>query len=99
MKTRTKVIAAIVFLDFLALNLYAAWASGLGGFVDYLGEMGPWGMVLGADLVIALTMVVAWMWRDARKKGRNPLGFTILTIATGSLGPLLYLLTGKDARA
>lgn len=50
-----------------------------------------------ADLVIALTLVMVWMWKDARATGRNAWPWIIATLALGSFGPLVYLLTRKSA--
>ena len=44
-----------------------------------------------ADLVIALTLVMTWIWRDARSRGRSPVPWIAATLALGSFGPLLYL--------
>lgn len=43
------------------------------------------------DLTIALSLVLLWLWQDARKQGISPLPYVILTLALGSIGPLLYL--------
>jgi hypothetical protein len=43
------------------------------------------------DLTIALSLVLLWMWQDARKQGISPLPYVILTLTLGSIGPLLYL--------
>lgn len=51
------------------------------------------------DLTIALTLVLVWLWRDARALGRNPVPWVVLTLAAGSFGPLLYLLTRRDRGA
>jgi hypothetical protein len=51
-----------------------------------------------ADLVIALTLVMIWLWRDARTGGRNPWPWIGLTLIAGSFGPLLYLLTQPRSR-
>jgi hypothetical protein len=48
------------------------------------------------DLVIALSLVLVWLVRDARKAGRNPIGWVLLTLVSGSFGPLIYLLTAKE---
>lgn len=93
-----KIVAALVFADFVALNAWAFYRSGVSGFLAYLDTMGPWGMVLGADLVIALGMVLTWLWADAKKKGRSAFGYTALTVALGSVGTLLYVLLGSDER-
>ncbi len=45
-----------------------------------------------ADLVIACTLGIVWIWRDARAQGRNPIPFVLLTLGLGSIGLLLYLL-------
>lgn len=50
------------------------------------------GQVL-ADLVIALCLVMVWMWRNATATGRNPWPWIVLTLAAGSCGPVIYLLT------
>jgi uncharacterized membrane protein YfcA len=54
-----------------------------------------------ADLVIALVLVMVWMWRDARSSGRNPWPWIGATLLLGSFGPLVYLLTrpAKDGAA
>ncbi len=54
-----------------------------------------------ADLVIALVLVMVWMWRDARSSGRNPWPWIAATLLLGSFGPLVYLLTrpAKDGAA
>ena len=51
---------------------------------------------------IALLLVLAWLWQDTRANARNPYPWVVLTLAAGSIGPLLYLLTspretGKSA--
>jgi hypothetical protein len=49
-----------------------------------------------ADLVIALTLVMVWMWRDAKSSGRNIWPWIVITLAAGSFGPLLYFIAGKE---
>jgi hypothetical protein len=53
------------------------------------------GLQVLVDLVIALILVMAWMWRDAKATGRNAWPWIIATLALGSFGPLVYLLTRK----
>lgn len=48
------------------------------------------------DLLISLTLVLVWMWNDAKTNGRNIWPWLIATLAVGSFGPLVYLLTRKS---
>jgi hypothetical protein len=79
---------------FGALTAAALWQHG------YWGILAPhfqsWGgaQVL-VDLVIALALVLCWLWRDARASGRNPWPWLVATLLLGSFGPLLYLLTRR----
>jgi Terpene cyclase DEP1 len=55
------------------------------------------GLQVLVDLAIALSLFVVWMWRDARATGRNSWPWLVFTVAVGSFGPLLYLLTASRA--
>ena len=50
------------------------------------------------DLVIALSIFIVWLWGDAKAKGRNFWFWTVMVLLSGSIGPLLYLLTQKRSR-
>lgn len=89
----------VLFVGFAAVNVYALIASGFAGLGEYLGRLGPWGIVATTDLLIALSLGVAWMWRDAQAKRAAPLPYALLTLATGSLGLLLYLIRHDAATA
>lgn len=43
------------------------------------------------DLVIALTVAIGFMVRDARERRIRAAGFVVLTVLTGSVGLLAYL--------
>lgn len=80
---------------FGALSGAALWRHGYWGIVE------PHFRTLGAaqvfaDLVIALVLVMVWMWRDARAVGRRPWPWILATLALGSFGPLVYLLTRRS---
>ncbi len=89
--TRQRVLAAVLLVDFVALNVYAFATAGLDGLWTFLAEMGPWGWVLAADLVLALGLCMVWMYGDARRRGTSSAPEMALTALTGSVGPLLYL--------
>ncbi len=54
----------------------------------------PAGWQVLADLVIALLLVLSYLVPDARKAGRNPWPWLVLTLFLGSIAPLLYLALG-----
>ncbi|MFO0576299.1 MAG: DUF2834 domain-containing protein [Polyangia bacterium] len=81
-----------VFVLFAALNVYAFEAEGLKGLWQALTLSNAWQKVLCVDLVISLSLVLTWLWRDARAHGRSPLPYVFVTLLTGSIGPLWYLL-------
>lgn len=79
---------------FGALSAIALWHHGYWGIVAPHFQSFGAGQVF-ADLVIALTLIMIWMWRDARASGRNPWPWIVATLALGSFGPLVYLLTRR----
>jgi Protein of unknown function DUF2834 len=86
-----KPILALVFLAFGVYSAYAIFELGyLGVFSSSFANAGTLQVFL--DLVIACLLILTWLVRDARDKGRNPWPYVVLTLAAGSFGPLLYLL-------
>jgi hypothetical protein len=86
----------LTLLLFGALSAVALWQHGYWGIIAPHFQSFGGGQVL-ADLVIALTLVMVWMWHDAGAVGRNPWPWIVATLVVGSLSPLLYLLTRKPA--
>jgi uncharacterized membrane protein len=86
-------ILALIALG--AATTIALWQDGLVGIsaaiVHSYGSM-----QIFSDLVIALTLVMLWMWRDAKSSGRNIWPWIVVTLVAGSFGPLLYLISGKE---
>src|SRR5512134_3130922 len=81
---------------FGAFTLWVLAQTGLIGFYEQLLAT-PAGWQVFADIAIALVLVLAWMWRDARANGRRFWPYAIVTLALGSIGPLLYLLLMPSA--
>jgi hypothetical protein len=88
-------LLTLVLVLFSALTAAALWQSGglLGIPSWHMKSFG--GAQVLADLVIALTLFMLWMWRDAQATGRSAWPWLIATLALGSIGPLLYLLTRR----
>ena len=93
-----KLALIAVTLAFTALTVMALIHHGYWGIIEPHFQTWGAGQVF-ADLVIALGLFLIWMWRDAKTLGRNPVGWTVITLFLGSFGPLLYLLTRKTDRA
>lgn len=88
---------AIVLAGFLVLTGYVLVEYGFTGF--YLEVTQNAATLLAfTDLAIALTILMGWMVMDARRTGRNPTGYILITLAIGIAGPLLYMITGDTFR-
>jgi len=62
----------------------------LGFYQQLLASPAAWQTLV--DITIALGLVLAWMFQDARRSGRAFWPWVPVTLLLGSLGPLLYLL-------
>jgi len=89
----------LVLADFATLTAWAAYK--VPNPLDWLAAIGasPITILIAVDLVIALALVVAVMWKDARARGINPVPFAALTLLTGSIGPLAYLIRRESVMA
>ena len=90
-----KTVSGGVLLAFGGLTVAAVMQHGYVGIFQYQLQSLA-GLQVLADLGIALLLVLAWLWRDARRTGRNAWPWIVLTLAAGSFGPLLYLLTARQ---
>jgi hypothetical protein len=87
---RTPIV--LILMLFTPLTVIALWYHG------YWGILAPHFQSFGeaqvlADLVISLSLVMVWMWQDAKATDRNPWPWILATLTLGSFGPLGYLLT------
>ncbi|MEM6434960.1 MAG: DUF2834 domain-containing protein [Cyanobacteria bacterium P01_D01_bin.115] len=84
----------VTLILFGGLSAIALWQHGYWGILAPHFQSFGAGQVF-ADLVIALGLVMVWIWRDAAATGRNPWPWLLTTLALGSFGPLIYLITRK----
>ncbi len=91
-----RTFAIMLLIPFAALTIYALLEVGYIGIFDY-HRHSPAGWQVFADLVVALLLVLYWLVGDARKTGRNPWPWVVVTLFLGSIGPLLYLISGRKA--
>ena len=88
---KKQIALAVVLADFAALTAYVTAQYGIVGLFEAV--FANWATTLAmVDLTIALSMIVVWMWQDARQHELNPLPYALLTLGFGSVGPLLYLI-------
>jgi hypothetical protein len=90
-----RTLLTITLILFGAITAAALWQHGYWGIIAPQFQTFGGGQVL-ADLVIALILVMVWMWQDAKATGRNAWPWIIVTLLLGSFGPLAYLLTRKS---
>lgn len=89
-----KTVLSLLLAALSGLTLWAVAQAGLWGL--WLNNLShPAGIQVFADLGIALTLVLAWMWRDAAAHGRRFWPWAVFTLVAGSFGPLLYLLSSR----
>lgn len=91
-----RTLLVITLILFGTLTAAGLWQDGISGIVAPHFQSFAGGQVF-ADLVIALSLVIVWIWHDAKAQDRNPWPWIIATLALGSFGPLVYLLTRKPA--
>ena len=81
--------AALIVL--LASNAYAVYLYGIVGFFR-IALANFAGVATFADLIIALVLILVWIGDDARRRNVSAIPYLVLTIALGSIGPLVYLI-------
>lgn len=92
-----KTLVLLTLVAFSAFSLVAVWHHGYWGLFEPAFHSLASAQVL-IDLTIMLTLFCVWMWRDARRNGRNPWPWLAAAATLGSIGVLWYLLLGP-ARA
>ena len=88
-----KAVAIALLIPF---TVYTVYKVGVIGILDYQRHS-PAGWQVFADLVIACVLLLMWIIPDAKKRGRNPWGYVVITLLAGSFGPLLYCALGKPS--
>lgn len=89
MKAMNLLIGLVLF-TFVDFTAYALYHHGYIGFWQEAFSSFATSQVT-IDLFIALSIVMVWMFKDAKSRSINPAPFVILTLALGSIGPLCYL--------
>jgi len=89
-----RLIATLMLIPFSLLTAYALYKVGYVGIIEHqLQSSAGWQVLV--DLVIACALIFTWMIPEAKRAGRNPWPYVIITLFLGSFGPLLYLVTNN----
>jgi hypothetical protein len=92
-----RILLIITLVLFSILSAIAMWQHGYWGIIaPHFQTSG--GAQVFTDLVIALTLAMVWILRDAKATGRNAWPWIVFTLLAGSFGPLIYLLTRKATK-
>src|SRR6202048_3735559 len=81
--------AALIVL--LAMDAYSVYLYGFIGFFRMVLANFA-GVTAFVDLLIALVLIIFWMGDDDRQRNVSAVPYLVLTLALGSIGPLLYLI-------
>lgn len=81
----------IVLALFGILTAHAIEVHGYVGFFEALATSAA-GVTAFADLAIALSLALLWMWSDSQERGLPLWPYALLTLFFGSAGPLAYLI-------
>jgi len=78
------------------LVAFSVWTFGIvldHGYTGFLSLAAaePWAAQLLVDLVIALSLFLTWMLRDAKSHGIVAWPYLLMTLTLGSIGALAYL--------
>jgi hypothetical protein len=90
-----KALLITVTAAFSMLTAYAVHNSGGIYEMVVFHLRTPEGLQIFADLLIAMSLLLVFMYRDAKATGRNFWFWAIFSITCGSFGPLLYFITAK----
>ena len=86
-----QIALGIVLAAFSLLTAYTLLGYGYVGFFrEVISNLAS--LTVMVDLVISLTIIMVYLGNDAKERGFSALPYLLLTLAFGSVGPLLYLI-------
>lgn len=88
---RKQLVLSAALIVLLAMDACAVYLYGYVGFFRMVVANFA-GLTAFVDLAIALVLIIVWMGDDARQRNVSAIPYLAITIALGSIGPLLYLI-------
>lgn len=84
-------LLSVLLLGFLGLTEYTLTTVGYVGFFEAMRANAATNLAM-VDIVVALSLVLVWVFRDARERGLPFWPYALVTLGFGSAGPLAYLI-------
>jgi hypothetical protein len=94
---RKQLVLSGALIVLFAMDAYSVYLYGYIGFFRMVVANFA-GITAFVDLLIALVLILVWMGEDAGQRNFSAIPYLVLTIALGSVGPLLYLIRRFDDR-
>jgi hypothetical protein len=91
----SRILIVITLVLFGTLTGIAVWHDGISGIFRSISSSFGAAQIY-VDLIIALVLIMIWMWQDAKSTDRIIWPWIVATLLTGAFAPLLYLLTRKS---
>ena len=86
-----QITLGFVLAAFSLLTAYTLLRYGYVGFFrEVISNLAS--LTVMVDLVISLTIILVYLGNDANQRGIAVVPYLLLTLAFGSVGPLLYLI-------
>ena len=81
--------------DFAAFSAWVMWDAGLAVAFEQ-AFASPWSTQIAIDLALSVGAIMVWMHKDAKARGANPWPWLAVTLFTGSIGWLAYLVARPE---
>ena len=95
--TSKQIVFSAVLVGFSPQTAFVLYEYGL-GWIPMVFENAV-NLTIFTDLVICLSLMIAWLVVDARERGLTWWPYLVLTLGFGSVGPLVYLIRRESAGA
>ena len=90
-----RILAVIGIIVLGIITIMAFWVDGLIGFADAITF--SWASLqIFIDLVISITIICFWIYRDANARGKNPWPWIIAAYIVGVFSPLAYIIMREE---
>lgn len=88
----------VLLIITIAFGILTAYSVSQFGFIGIFSEglQNAATLQIFVDLILCALFIIVWLRHDTKQTGRSFIFWTVVTLAIGAFGPLLYLLTRKS---